>query len=1013
MNLTSFPLFFQSLWGYAPFDWQTRLLERVATDGWPSTLDLPTGAGKTATLDIAVFALALDAVKPAPERKQPRRIVLVVDRRVVVDQAFQRAADIAQKLNEARSGILAEVATALRGLAGSPEGLPILPAILRGGMPRESEWAKSPSQPVILTSTVDQVGSRLLFRGYGVSERMRPVHAGLLGCDTLLLLDEVHLARPFEGTLGAITRFYTQNESEGLARPLRFVRMSATVAIPASDAFGLSDSDRNNERLRPRLAATKSALLRQVSTPRDAAKASEALAKAALREAQRLCKSKARAIAVIVNRVETAKRVAVQAKDSLGEEWDVSLLTGRMRPLDRLEKQASVLDRVMSGRERSETSPRLVLVSTQAIEAGADFDFDALITECASLDALRQRFGRLDRLGDLGLTEAVILAGSGSVDEKAEHDPIYGSALRDTWRFLSDAATPSSEHDCPVIDFGIDAMEALLEPLTQSEKSALVAPRGVAPILTSSHLDRWVQTSPAPHADPEVGPFLHGIDRGAAEVQVVWRADIESDNLNEQNLPAVQAMLDLVRPSSLEALSVPLWAAKQWLGSVHARARQADLETGKATVLLTDVEGASTPEVGDTPIELAVAWRGGVVSLITDPGDLKPGLTIVVPSSYGGLHEDFACWDPESTSPVADRGDEAQLLQKGRAVLRWGPEVMKGWANGLSSDVRKGPSVTEDEFEERGAAAERAAFLEWRPLATQESTLPPWVRLVLQHMEKGSTTERVELDIDGKSRVWRAQTKNSRVPQKVLRELLGMPHLRHAPIVGEAAEPATEEDEGSFLGSAISLSRHLEGVRDYARHFSVALSLPEPLSNDLALSGWIHDVGKADQRFQLLLHGGDAVREAAASELLAKSALNATDRKARERARERSGYPKGMRHELLSVALVGENAAIRGRAHDWDLVLHLVASHHGWCRPFAHPVIDPDPRVVATDFEGTRLTSSSAHGLERFDSVIPERFWALVRRYGYWGLAWLEAVLRLADHRESEREAPKEQDNAE
>ncbi|HHO52823.1 MAG TPA: hypothetical protein ENK18_18590 [Deltaproteobacteria bacterium] len=116
-----------------------------------------------------------------------------------------------------------------------------------------------------------------------------------------------------------------------------------------------------------------------------------------------------------------------------------------------------------------------------------------------------------------------------------------------------------------------------------------------------------------------------------------------------------------------------------------------------------------------------------------------------------------------------------------------------------------------------------------------------------------------------------------------------------------------------------------------------------------------------------------------------------------------------MRHELMSVALVADREDLEARAHDWELVLHLVASHHGWCRPFPPAVADPPPGedvelAVDLDGEPVQLRRSSAHDLARLDGGIAERFAQLQRRYGWWGLAWLEALLRLADHRASEHQ---------
>lgn len=80
--------FFRALWGFDPFPWQERLLLRLVTGKdahhnykgppglWPDVLDLPTGSGKTATLDIAVFYLALEALKK-DERRAPVRIAFI------------------------------------------------------------------------------------------------------------------------------------------------------------------------------------------------------------------------------------------------------------------------------------------------------------------------------------------------------------------------------------------------------------------------------------------------------------------------------------------------------------------------------------------------------------------------------------------------------------------------------------------------------------------------------------------------------------------------------------------------------------------------------------------------------------------------------------------------------------------------------------------------------------------------------------------------------------------------
>ena len=202
----------------------------------------------------------------------------------------------------------------------------------------------------------------------------------------------------------------------------------------------------------------------------------------------------------------------------------------------------------------------------------------------------------------------------------------------------------------------------------------------------------------------------------------------------------------------------------------------------------------------------------------------------------------------------------------------------------------------------------------------------------------------------------------------------------------------------------MSLEDHLTGVGDLARRLAEAIGLPRELAGDLELAGRLHDLGKVDERFQLMLHGGYEVAAAMSDRPLAKSATPASDHAGRRRAAQLSGYPAGMRHEILSIAMVQDAAELRDRASDWDLVLHLVASHHGQARPFPPAVVDPAPRLTRHVVDGVQVAADSAHGLAAVDSGVPERFWRMVHRYGWFRLAWLEAVLRLADHRRSEEE---------
>lgn len=182
----------------------------------------------------------------------------------------------------------------------------------------------------------------------------------------------------------------------------------------------------------------------------------------------------------------------------------------------------------------------------------------------------------------------------------------------------------------------------------------------------------------------------------------------------------------------------------------------------------------------------------------------------------------------------------------------------------------------------------------------------------------------------------------------------------------------TDEDDTSSLTSRVPLSKHTDGVAQKAKEFATGSGLAEPVALAVVTAAERHDEGKRDERFQLLL--GNLEREP-----LAKGA-RCSPAEFRRRWRD-SGYPKGARHEFASVALAEANP-VWPDGCDRELALYLIGAHHGYGRPF--------PPIWTDDV--TTVPEVAALG-----SGWTDRYWALTRKYGWWGLAYLEAVLRRAD----------------
>ena len=837
----SFGRAFLQLTGHEPLPWQRRLYERFCAGQRPRSIDLPTGLGKTSV--IAIWWIALNHRAPLP-----RRLVYVVDRRAVVDQATREAERL--------------VETPLAPSADVPRI-----STLRGNLADNREWLADPAHPAVVVGTVDMIGSRLLFSGYGVSRAMRPFHAGLLGMDTLLVLDEAHLAGPFEALLRTLEVMTGDNG-------VKLTTLSAT-GTNAPD-FTLDADDDRHPVVQARVNASKRLAIREPSKPDGKTIAQRAMA---------LCGSAPARVAVFLSSRDLARRVAAEIgrRDKTA---NVTMLVGARRVHER---QTVAEDLAAAGfLDDGEVTQNAYVVATAAGEVGVDLDADHALMDLVPFERIVQRLGRVNRRGRDGhvaRVEVSPLIASGKVD------PAHEERLRRTLELLSALAADA--------DGTRLASPACLAELKAGNpdlvREASTSPP-LHPPLTRPLVDSFAMTSLADHTGrPEVAPWLRGWVEDEPQTTVVWRTHLPVVT------PADPAETDIVRSDVVEAFFD--------VAPIHVSERL-ETESSRVAKWVLELRKAAAKS-GSAPVD-RMRTAGLVLS-----SALEWRRTFTVGQMLGkdGLSRD----------------ELARALAGNILVLN---AVLAGVAEGLldaSATVR--PETAD----------------------ASSTTFPVRFR-VERHPAGGDPDHPVGWHVVRRFEAERSAGGETLATLSVL----------------VATGAATNEDSRSQTSAPVTLDDHTTHVRERARTLAGALVecgvLPADEARAIVVAARLHDLGKDVPLWQ------DAMKAPDEGRPFAKTAGG--------NGRLLGGY----RHEFGSLLVALDEPLDEDTR---DLVLHLVAAHHGRARPLLP--------VDGAEGSPTRMAAVAGE--------VARRYARLNRRYGPWGLAFREAILRAADQAASRAEA--------
>jgi CRISPR-associated endonuclease/helicase Cas3 len=864
MNEEQFRAAFVALTGneQGHFPWQWALYKKIAIGDFPSSCNLPTGLGKT-----SVVALWLIALAHNPD-KLPRRLVYVVNRRTVVDQTTEEVVKYRRRI-----GALNDQEPLKQRLD------PLAISTLRGQFADNREWSADPSRPAVICGTVDMIGSRLLFSGYGVGFKGKPLHAGFLGQDVLLVHDEAHLEPAFQKLIEEI-RDEQKREPAALGEKLRLNVMELTATSRGQgEQFRLTPEDYENTTVIRRIRAKKGIAFHRIPDEKQTA---DTVARRALKRAE---ENEGAAILVFLQFLEDVQTVQ---KQLLAAKHGVQVLTGTLRGLerDRLATRDDIFARFLPESSRPlAVTPRpgtVILICTGAGEVGVNISADHLVCDLTPLDSMAQRFGRVNRFGGDNKQAFIDLVHPTGFDTK---DKLRELARERSLTLLG--LLPPCDWDATRHDASPNALSVLRErdDLPFAFEDAFAPPPIILPV-SDILFDAWALTTIRSRLPgrPIVEPYLHGISGWEPpETHVAWREEVgvlrlkfeneaeRREREKEERKRLAKFAAELLEDYPLkphELLREPSYRAFKHFQSLAKRRPE-------EPVWLLDEEG-----------------KVGVLTLAEladkDEKDRVEGKTVLLPPSAGGLENGMLAGNSDHADDMADEWYEDAEQQVNRRIRVWDndPEF-----DSKTDDMRL---IRRIDIPTEGEDAESRSWY--------------WF----------------ELPKDGDS----DGSKSNKLP--------------------------------------VLWSVHVGDVVRNAADIVSRLPLSEPLKEAIILAARFHDHGKRRKLFQRILGNLDP------NKLLAKSG-------------KRGGHiPETYRHEFGSLLDVEEMTDFRQLDDELkDVVRHLIAVHHGRGRPHfpADEAFDPDRSNVDTIAAG-----------------VPRRFARLQRKYGRWGLAYLESLLRAADY---------------